>query len=43
MADLKAISPERAADLVRAGAVLIDIREATNTRASTSRARVIIP
>ena len=28
MADLKTISPERAADLVRSGAVLIDIREA---------------
>jgi len=28
VADLKTISPERAADLVRSGAVLIDIREA---------------
>jgi rhodanese-related sulfurtransferase len=28
MANLKTISPERAADLVRSGAVLIDIREA---------------
>jgi rhodanese-related sulfurtransferase len=28
MADLRTISPERAADLVRSGAVLVDIREA---------------
>ena len=28
MANLKTISPERAAELVRSGAVLIDIREA---------------
>lgn len=28
MADLKTVSPERAAELVRAGAVLVDVREA---------------
>ena len=28
MADLKTISPERAAELIRAGAVLVDVREA---------------
>ena len=39
MSVLKAISPERAAELIRTGAVLVDVRESENTRASVFLAR----
>ncbi len=35
MSKVETIGPQRAAELIEQGAVLIDIREATNTRART--------